>query len=138
MPAPQPDAVGADLRMVELVFPSVTSHYGSLYGGNALAAMGKAAFVVATRRSRKAVVMAASERVDFRSQIHNGEVVELIARIEKVGKSSMTVAVELWAENLSTGKRRQSGRGTFVMVAVDENGRPQPIDGDGTEAPLPS
>jgi len=128
MPEPEPENVAADLRMVELVFPDVTSHYGSLYGGNALAAMGKAAFVVATWRSRKAVVMAASQRVDFRSQIHNGEVMELIGRIERVGTTSMTVEVELWAENLTTGERRHSGQGSFVMVAVDESGRPDPVD----------
>jgi acyl-CoA hydrolase len=89
---PKPDS---DLRMVEMVFPEQTSHYGSLYGGNALAAMGKAAFVAATRCCRKTVVMASSQRVDFKSQIHKGEVVELIPRVIAVGRSSMTVEVEL-------------------------------------------
>jgi len=129
MPPAPAENIAHDLRMVELVFPDVTSHYGSLYGGNALAAMGKAAFVVATRRSRKAVVMAASERVDFKSQVHNGEVVELIGRVENVGTTSIAVVIELWAENLSTGERRKSGSGRFIMVAVDEDGRPTPING---------
>lgn len=112
------------LRMVALVFPEQTSHYGSLYGGHALAAMGKAAFVAATRRCRAAVVMAASRRVDFASQIFNGEVIELVARVTQVGRSSMTVAVELWAENLQTGARRKSAQGEFVMVALDAGHRP--------------
>lgn len=126
-PAGDPPAEDV-LRMVELVFPGATSHYGSLYGGNALAAMGKAAFVVASRRSRRAVVMASSKHADFVSQIHNGEVVELIARVDSVGRSSMSVAVEVWAENLTTGERRFAGRGSFAMVAVDEAGRPVPVD----------
>jgi acyl-CoA hydrolase len=44
------------LRVVELTFPDQTSHYGSLYGGNALAAMAKSAFVVATRHANNSVI----------------------------------------------------------------------------------
>ncbi|MEP9375976.1 acyl-CoA thioesterase [Aquabacter sp. CN5-332] len=125
-PLVQP-AVEEDLRMVEMVFPEKTSHYGSLYGGNALAAMGKAAFVAATRRCRKAVVMASSRRVDFEHQIQTGEVVELVPRITGTGRTSMTVEVELCAENLHSGERRTCGRGLFVMVAVDAGHRPTSI-----------
>ncbi len=121
---PTPDVT---LRMVDMVFPEQTSHYGSLYGGHALAAMGKAAFVAATRRCRKAVVMASSRRIDFKGQIQNGEVVELCARVTAVGKSSMTVETELWAENLRTGERRACGLGEFIMVAVDAGHRPTAI-----------
>jgi acyl-CoA hydrolase len=120
LPPPQPTPPPGDdaLTVVELVFPDQTSHYGSLYGGNALAAMAKSAFVVATRRSRKPVVLASSRRVDFVSQIHNGEVVELTSRLSSAGHRSMTIEVDLWAENLQTGARRECGHGTFVMVAL--------------------
>lgn len=115
------------LRMVEMVFPEHTSHYGSLYGGVALAAMGKAAFVAATRRSRMPVVMGASQRVDFASQIGTGELVELVPRLTRMGRTSMTVDVELWAENLTTGERRRSATGSFIMIAVDARHRPAEI-----------
>ncbi|NJO54561.1 MAG: acyl-CoA thioesterase, partial [Bacteroidales bacterium] len=117
----------AELRSVELVFPEHTSHYGSLYGGNALAAMGKAAFVVATRHCRRAVVLAAAKRVDFTGHIHKGEIVELMARVGAVGRASMNVTVEMWAETLGTGARRACGQGEFVMVAVDDHHRPIPV-----------
>lgn len=116
---------GDDLRMVEMVFPEMTSHYGSLYGGHALAAMGKAAFVAATRHSRQSLVMAGSRRTDFASQIHKGEMVELISRVVAVGRSSITVEVDLWAENLRSGHRRPCGHGEFTMVAVDAMYRPK-------------
>ena len=101
-----------------------TSHYGSLHGGNALASMSKAAFVAVTRHCRKAVVMASLQRVDFVSQIKEGEVIELAPRILKVGRSSVTAEVGLWAENLKSRERRRCGLGTFVMVAVDAAHRP--------------
>jgi acyl-CoA hydrolase len=118
-----PDA----LRMVDLVFPEQTSHYGSLYGGNALALMAKAAFVRATRHSRRSVVMASTQRADFDSQIHKGEVVEVSPRVVVVGQSSMTVEVELVAENLRTGERRHCGLARFVMVALDREQQPIPV-----------
>lgn len=120
------DADG-DLKMVEMVFPGVTSHYGSLFGGNALAAMEKAAFVAATRHCRKAVVMASSQRVDFEGQIDKGEVVELEPSVVNVGRTSMTVDVQMWGENLLSGQRRFCGKGRFVMVAVDAQLKPTEV-----------
>lgn len=115
------------LRMAELVLPVETSHLGSLHSGRALVTMAKAAFVAATRYCRKAVVMAAMEHSTFRSQIQNGEIVEFIPSVRKVGKSSMTVDVELWAENVVTGERRSSAQATVVMIALDASHRPTAI-----------
>lgn len=120
------EQLDSELAMVEMVFPQQTSHYGSLYGGNALSSMGKAAFVAATRHCRKAVVMASSQRVDFSNQIQEGEIIEIVPHVVNVGRSSMTVDVRLRAENLQSGKRRECGHASFVMVAVDELHRPTP------------
>jgi acyl-CoA hydrolase len=114
-------------RFVELVFPEQANHYGTLFGGTALSLMGKAAFVAATRRARRAVVMATSDKVQFHEPVRVGELVELTARVERVGRSSMTVAVEVVAEALVSGRRRVAMRGSFEMVAVDESGRPTPV-----------
>ena len=122
-------AIGAvePTRFVELVFPDQANHYGTLFCGAALSLMGKAAFVAATRRARRAVVMANSDKVQFHEPVRVGEIVELTARVERVGRSSMTVAVEVIAETLVTGRRRTAMRGSFEMVAVDEHGRPTPV-----------
>lgn len=126
-PAPGDIPAAEPLRMVEMVFPGETSHYGSLYGGVALSAMGKAAFIAATRHCRRPVVLASSQRVDFTAQVHEGEVMEVSPRLVAVGRSSMTVEVDLMAEDLKTRTARHCGRGTFVMVAVDERGRPTAV-----------
>lgn len=112
------------LRMADLVMPGETSHYGSLYGGSALAFMAKAAFVVATRHSRRAVVMGAAPAVEFAREIRPGAIIEVEARLSRAGRSSMTVEAKLWAEDLGTGEHHPCGTGTFVMVAVDEAHRP--------------
>jgi acyl-CoA hydrolase len=117
----------AETRFVEMVFPEQANHYGTLFGGHALSLMGKAAFVTATRHARQSVVMATSEKIEFREPIHVGELVELVASVVRVGRSSMTVTVDMIREDLISGARRPAVRGTFEMVAVNEFGRPVPI-----------
>jgi acyl-CoA hydrolase len=117
----------ADVRMVELIFPNQCSHREVLFGGYALAAMGKAAFVAATRLCRKSVVMAASRRMDFVAPVHVGEIMELTASIMRAGSSSMEVSVSASGENLQSGARWKVADGSFVMVAVDADGRPTRI-----------
>ena len=120
----------AESRFVEMIFPEQANHYGTLFGGTALNLMGKAAFVAATRAARKPVVMAASERIDFRVPVKVGQMVELVARVEGTGRSSLSVKVEMFAESPISGERCSAIQGHFVMVAVDANGRPVALAGD--------
>ena len=92
--------------------------------------MGKAAFVAASRRARRAVVMATSDRIEFHMPVAVGQLVELAAHVTRVGRTSMTVEVAVIVETLTTGERQPAMCGQFEMVAVDENGRPSPIDAE--------
>lgn len=114
-------------RLLEMVFPNQANHYGTLFGGQALALMDKAAFVVASRYARMTVVTARSEKVDFHVPVRQGQLVELIARVVATGRTSLNVEVDLYAEDLLTGDRQLGTRGMFVMVALDGRGRPAPI-----------
>lgn len=124
---PHGSGPGLSACFVEMVFPEQANHYGTLFGGNALSLMGKAAFVAATRRARCAVVMATSDKVEFHEPVRVGELVELTARVERVGRTSMTVTVDVVAEALISGHRRLAMRGSFEMVAVDGAGKPIPV-----------
>jgi acyl-CoA hydrolase len=116
--------LAAPAGMDDIVFPDSLSHYGSLHGGHALGAMARAAFVAASRHCRALVVLRLCRRVDFDHPIREGEIVQLTPRIVQTGRSSMTVAVDLWAESVCGLDRRRCGGGEFVMVAVDESHRP--------------
>jgi acyl-CoA hydrolase len=116
-----------ETRIVEMVFPNQANHYGTLFGGDALRLMDMAAFVAASRHARKPVVTASSERIDFHVPVRQGQLAEVVGRVSRAGRTSMTVEVELWAEDLLTGTRELCTKGSFVLVAVDEDGRPVPI-----------
>lgn len=119
----------SETHMIEMIFPEQANHYGTLFGGHALALMAKAAFVAATRHAKGAVVMARSERVDFATPIKVGEMLELVAQVSRTGRSSMTVEVQGTARSI--GGARAGARialsGAFEMVAVDAEGRPRPV-----------
>ncbi|MBK9621986.1 MAG: acyl-CoA thioesterase [Candidatus Obscuribacter sp.] len=117
-----------ETRMVEMVFPTQTNHYGTLFGGHALELMDKSAFITASRYARKSMVTASSERIDFQTPVKQGYLVEVIGRIVKRGKSSVTVHVELYGENLLFGVRHLCAHGNFVLVSVDEHNKPIPLD----------
>ncbi len=123
----------ATVSMIEIVFPDQTNHYGTLFGGHALRLMDKAAFVAASRYARRVVVTACSERVDFKKSVHHGSLVELVASVVATRRTSMTVSVDLFAEDLLSGDRQLCANGRFVLVALDEQGRPAPVTGLGPD-----
>ncbi len=116
-----------ETRMVKMVFPNQTNHYGTLFAGEALSMMDLCAFITASRQARKTLVTASSEKVDFAVPIKHGQLAEFIGKITKTGKTSITVEVEMHGEDLVSGKRQLSARGNFILVAVDNKGKPVKI-----------
>lgn len=106
------------VRVAEIVFPGHTNHRGLLHGGPAMAWIAKAGFVAATRRVRRTVVMASSERMDFAAPARVGDVVEVCAHVTGVGRRSIRVAATMWTESPSTGERRLCTSASLVYVAV--------------------
>ncbi len=115
------------VRLIEMVFPEQTNHYGTLFGGQALALMDKAAFIAASRYCRRTVVTASSERCDFHTPVRQGQVAELVARVVSTGRTSMAIEVDLIGEDLLSGTRKLATRGRFTMVALDDAGRPTAV-----------
>ena len=115
------------VRVMDVVFPNQTNHYGTLFGGQALALMDRAAFIAATRFARCVVVTASSQKTDFHTPVVQGQLVELVARVISTKRSSMVVEVEMFGEELLSGARALCTRGEFTMVALDSAGKPTPV-----------
>lgn len=120
--APRPYA--GETRVTHIVFPGDTNHHGTLFGGDALAYMDSAAFIAATRYCRRKVVTRHLNALDFKRPIPQGTLAELIARVVKTGRTSMTVLVELFIEEMYSEQRRLGCSGTFVLVALGDDGQP--------------
>lgn len=121
-----------EVHLAELVMPNHTNHHGTLFGGHALGLMDHAGWVAATRCARRTMVTVASDRVEFKVPVRAGELVELVARVTRVGRTSVTVGVDMYAEVVASGERRLATSGSFVFVAIDDAGQPVPIASDAS------
>lgn len=117
----------SETRIFKAVFPNTTNHYDTLFGGTALHMMDEASFICATRFSRKKVVTISTDQIDFKKPIPQGSIVELVARIGRVGNTSCTVQVTMFMEDMYSYVREKVVTGNFTFVAVDDHKKPTPI-----------
>lgn len=108
----------------KVVFPNTTNHYDTLFGGTAMNMMDEAAFIAATRFSRKKVVTISSDKIDFNEPIPSGTIVELVAEVIDIGTTSLKVKVDLFQEEMyKDTPQRKSISGVFTFVALDDNNK---------------
>ncbi|HAW91325.1 MULTISPECIES: acyl-CoA thioesterase [unclassified Arsukibacterium] len=117
-------------RVTKTVFPGRTNHHNTLFGGEALAWMDEAAFIAATRFCRKPLVTVCSDRVDFKESIPAGTIIELVARVEHVGRTSIKVHVDIFVENMYSDDQHKAISGNFTFVALDSERKPTPVLAD--------
>jgi len=127
----------SETRIFKAVFPNTTNHYDTLYGGMAMALMDEVAFITGTRFCRKRLVTVSSDRIDFTKPIPAGTIIELVGKVEKVGKTSLKVGVEIFVEEMYEECREMAVKGLFTFVAIDEHKNPIPVldDIDVTQQP---
>lgn len=118
-PVPAQKTDFASAMVAEIVFPGHANHRGLLHGGPAMEWLAKAGFVAATRQVRRTVVMGGSEKLDFRAPAHVGDVVEVTAQVVGLGRRSVQVQVDMWAESPTCGARRHCTTGQLAFVAID-------------------
>ena len=109
--------------------------HGTVFGGIILQMADKAAAVCAMRHASKPCVTVAMDRVEFLVPIMMGDLVTVEAQVNYVGKTSIEVGVEIYAEMLTKGTRRHANSCLVTMVAIDEKGRPSPVPGLLLETP---
>ena len=114
--------------IVRTIFPGMTNHYNTLFGGTALQWMDEVSFITATRFTRQTVVTVSSSQVDFKIPIPEGSIVELIGEVKMLGKSSLTIEVQIYVEDIFSDKRMLAIQGDFTFVAIDKNHKPINIE----------
>lgn len=117
----------SETRIFKAVFPNTTNHYDTLFGGTTLHMMDEASFICATRFSRKKVVTVSTDKIDFSTPIPQGSIVELVARVADVGRTSCVVKVEIFMEDMYSEAREKVVTGFFTFVAIGEDKKPVPI-----------
>lgn len=101
---------------------------GHIFGGWVLSQMDIAGGVVAARRARGQVATVAVEGMTFYKPILVGDMVIVYADITKVGKTSVTVEIEVIAERGPDAEKVLVTKGRYIYVKIDENTRPNAIE----------
>lgn len=117
----------SETRVCTTVFPFLTNHHETLFGGKAMSIMDEVAFMAATRFCRKRLVTVSSDKINFEKAIPAGSIIETIAKVEQVGRTSLKVKVEIYLEDMYKEGRELAIQGMFSLVALDENKKPVPV-----------
>ncbi len=121
----KPPAVEPALRTIAM--PADTNPNGDIFGGWLLAQMDLAGGSVAVQRANGRVATVAVDAMEFRLPVFVGDEVSSYATVKRVGRTSMTIDVEVWARRQRTGERMLVTRGMFTYVAIDDNRRPRAV-----------
>ena len=108
--------------------PSDLNLNGNIFGGWVLSQMDLAGGDVASRRARGPVATVAVESMKFHCPIELGDVISIYTDIEKVGRTSITIALEVFAERGIERTLHKVTEAQYIFVALDPSGRPRSVD----------
>ncbi|MCL6730818.1 acyl-CoA thioesterase [Sphingomonas hankyongi] len=108
--------------------PTDINANGHIFGGWVLSQMDIAAGIVASRRSKGPVATVAIEAMEFIQPIHLRDLISVYAHVERVGRTSMGVRIEVIAERDLGETQVKVTEGLFTFVALDANHRPRSVD----------
>lgn len=117
----------SETRVFKVVFPNVTNHHNTMFGGTVMEMMDEVAFMTATRFARKSFVTVSCDRIDFKKPIPADTLVELIGRVKYVGNSSLKVNVQVFVEQMYDEIREKAVSGDFTLVAIGSDKKPMKI-----------
>ena len=113
----------------QLVLPGDTNLLGNLLGGQTMHWIDITAALTASRHSNKKVATVSIDKINFKKPIAQGEMVCLKSQLVWVGRTSMIIDVDVFAEDLISGRRRKTTEARLTFVALDENTRPCEVPG---------
>ena len=113
-------------EQIQIVMPGDTNGSGRLFGGRLVQWIDIVAAVVARRHSGCEVTTVSIDNLHFKAPARANDTVVLVGSVTYVGRTSMEIKVDTYAENLR-GERNMINSAYAVMVAIDENERPATV-----------
>lgn len=111
-----------------VAMPADTNAFGDIFGGWLLSQADLAGGTIAIQVAQGRVATVGVKDFQFLAPVLVGDLVEVFARLVRVGNSSMTVEIQIWAQREPDPESRQHvASATFTYVAVGANGRPRAL-----------
>ncbi len=125
MSEPERPAQEPTIRVTAM--PSDANFYGDIFGGWLVGQMDLAASALASRRSKGRAVLASIETINFLRPVKVGDEVSIYTRLDRLGRSSMHIAVEAWTRERNGEDVAKVTDAMITFVAVGEDGRPRRV-----------
>jgi len=114
------------LRVVPM--PSDANFNGDIFGGWIMSQVDVAGSIPAVRLAQGRIATVAVNSFIFKQPVLIGDLVSFYADIVRVGRTSITVSVEVYAQRRSLHEIVKVTEATLTYVAVDDKGRPRPVN----------
>ncbi|MDV3250203.1 acyl-CoA thioesterase [Devosia sp. BK] len=115
------------LTIRTMAMPADTNAAGDIFGGWVMSQMDIAGAIAAVERVKGRVVTVAVEAMTFIAPVKVGDVLCVYTSIERIGNTSITIALEAWVRRNRLDDRKKVTEGRFVYVSLDDNGQKRPI-----------
>ena len=119
-----------NLLLRTLAMPADTNANGDIFGGWIMSQLDLAGGILAKEISKGRIVTVSVSEMIFKKPVDVGDVVCCYGECIRVGRTSMSVRLEVWIKGYlegETGERQKVCEALFNYVAIDENGRPRPV-----------
>ena len=124
--APKPARESAT-EMVQVVLPNDANPLGYILGGTVMHLIDIAGAIACHRHTRSLLVTAAVDGLQFLHPIKVGDLIILKARVTCVFQTSLEVGVEVYSEEVLTGRRQLTSRAYLTFVAISKDGERSPV-----------
>ena len=124
----------ADMELVLKVIPMPAdcNANGDIFGGWVMAQCDLAGSVIPARYAKGRMATVAVNEFVFKQPVRLGDILSFYSKLERIGRTSITVTVEVFAERFrAQGEYIKVTEATFTYVAIDDNGRPRQISPPG-------
>ena len=128
--SPPPAALPTDKELVLKVIPmpADTNGNGDIFGGWVMAQVDLAGSVLPARYIQGRMATVAVNEFIFKQPVRVGDILSFLAKMERIGRTSLTVNVGVYAERFNRqGHYIKVTEATLTYVAIDANGRPRPL-----------
>jgi acyl-CoA thioesterase YciA len=116
-----------ELTLRTLAMPGDTNAAGDIFGGWVMAQMDLASGIRGAEIAGGRVVTAAVNEMSFAMPVKVGDTLCIYTEVEKIGRTSMVLLIEAWAQRYLSHVMEKVTDARFVMVALDKDGKPTPI-----------
>ena len=114
------------LRVVPM--PADANQHGDIFGGWIMAQVDLAGAVIPARIAKGRIATVAVNQFVFKQPVSMGDLLSFYVRVERIGRTSVTVNVEVFAErNPAALHVVKVTEANLTYVAIDANGRPRPL-----------